>query len=383
METSFQFVQSPWLPQLDARAKDSQLSLKKTSIQHSLKSLASGYPLPPRDLSEPALEFTVAICTYNGADRLPPVLDGLVHQQGLHDIRWEVILVDNNSTDTTPQLVQRYQEACPGLQLRYTTESRQGAAYARQRAVREARGALVGFLDDDNVPAQDWVAAACEFARHHPHAGVMGSRVQGEFGQDPPLNFERIAAFLALTDRGNWAIPYHPSEKVLPPGAGLVVRRDLWLHHVPAEPFLGGRDGKKMLTGEDLESVLQIQQCGTEIWYNPAMCITHQIPAHRLQRPYLLKLMRGIGLSRHRTRMLSLPNWKRPLMFWAYQINDIRKILVHLMIHGGCAWSDTVAASELTLYVFSLLSPYYLWQLGWQRRFSGEQAQAAAKKPVQ
>ncbi len=370
-------LQHPTLSQL-ATSMDSSIRPASSFVPRSFRKAATPFNVSGKSYSSTvdlrenftsdnlqgvaALDFTVAICTYNGAKRLPEVLDCLVDQSYIGDLNWEVIVVDNNSTDETPQVVQTYQRKYPHLGLRYTSESRQGAGYARHRAMREAHSPLVGFLDDDNLPASNWIKAAYSFAQEHPQVAVVGSRIRGELETEPPVHFERIAAFLALTDRGNEPIPYQPQHKILPPGAGMVVRRNLWLRHVPDEPVLGGRDGKSMLTGEDLEAVLQIQQAGGEVWYNPAMRIAHKIPATRLQRQYLINLMRGIGLSRHRTRMLSLPAWKRPLMFWAYHLNDLRKVLVHLKRYGRTAWTDTVAASELTLYLFSLVSPYYLWR---------------------
>lgn len=309
------------------------------------------------------LDFTIAICTYNGAKRIPDVLECLRWQLHIHDIQWEVIVVDNNSTDNTADVVRRYQEHWPYPRpLRYAFEQKQGAGYARQRAVNMARSRWIGFLDDDNLPSMVWVYEAYQFARQYPEVGVFGSRIRGIFACDIPNDFDRIAPFLALTDRGNFPLRYAPEKKVLPPGAGMVVRREAWIENVPENPVLSGRTSQSMLTGEDLEAVLHIQRAGWDVWYNPAMRLEHKIPAHRLTQQYLVDLMRGIGLSRHRTRMLSVPLWKRPLMFLAYSLNDIRKIVCHLLRHGSKVWTDSVAASEMTLYCNSLISPYYLWQ---------------------
>ena len=309
------------------------------------------------------LDFTVAICTYNGAYRAPEVLDCLRWQLKTEDIRWEIIVVDNNSTDSTAEVIHQYQKNWPHPHpLRYAFESRQGAGYARHKAVKIAYSSWIGFLDDDNLPSMLWVYEAFQFAQNYPKAGAFGSRIRGAFTCETPDNFDRIAPFLALTDRGDLPLLYKPEKKILPPGAGMVVRRDAWLKNVPDNPVLSGRTHKTMLTGEDLESVLHIQQAGWEVWYNPAMRLEHKIPQHRLTREYLIKLMQGIGLSRHRTRMLSVPPWKRPLMFWAYSINDIRKIIFHVLKHGIKAWKDPVIASEMVLYCNSLISPYYLLQ---------------------
>lgn len=308
-------------------------------------------------------DFTVAICTYNGAKRIPDVLECLRWQLNTEDVKWEVVVVDNNSTDNTAEVVQRYQQNWPHAHpLRYVFEQRQGAGYARQKAVKVAQSDLIGFLDDDNLPAMVWVYEAFQFAKAHPKVGAFGSRIRGIFACETPANFERIAPFLALTDRGNMPLMYEPEKKVLPPGAGLVVQRHAWLQNVPDNPVLSGRTSQSMLTGEDLEAVLHIQRAGWEVWYNPAMRLEHKIPEHRLTQQYLVNLMRGIGLGRHRTRMLSIPIWKQPLMFLAYSLNDIRKIVGHVLRHGFKIWTDPVTSSEMTLYCNSLISPYYLWQ---------------------
>ncbi|MGD1905509.1 MAG: hormogonium polysaccharide biosynthesis glycosyltransferase HpsE [Leptolyngbyaceae cyanobacterium] len=316
----------------------------------------------PMGLEAAQLDLTIAICTYNGANRIPEVLDCLCRQENIQHLNWQVMVVDNNSSDQTAAVVKHYQAQWPfAMPLRYVFERRQGAGYARHRAMQVAESSWVGFLDDDNLPAPNWVGAAYDFAKSYPSVGVYGSRIEGDFEHEPPKDFERIAPFLALTDRGDQPLLYHPHAKILPPGAGMVVKRDLWLKYVPVNPVLGGRTQSSMLTGEDLEAVLHIQRAGWEIWYNPEMQLQHKIPQQRLEHQYLVKLMRGIGLSRQRTRMLSVSPWQRPIIFWAYQLNDLLKMVKHVIRHNLAAWQEPVAASEMTLYWFSFLSPYYLW----------------------
>ncbi|NET32816.1 MAG: glycosyltransferase family 2 protein [Cyanothece sp. SIO1E1] len=319
-------------------------------------------------LQKNVLDLTVAICTWNGEKRLPSLLNCLKTQLNTQIFNWEVLIVDNNSTDGTAQVVQAYQASWPeSFPLRYQFEAQQGAAFARHRAVKAARSPLIAFLDDDNLPSEDWVVSVYNFGKTHPTAGVYGSRIRGEFEIEPPANFVRIAPFLALTERGPVAHCYEPHKKVLPPGAGMVVRRQAWLENVPSSPVLSGRTQNSMLTGEDLEAILHIQQAGWEVWYNPDMRISHCIPSVRLQREYLINLSRGIGLSRYRTRMLSFRVWQRPFALCLYTLNDIRKIIRHLIKYKAAVKSDVVAACEMELYIHSLISPFYIWyrQLKW------------------
>lgn len=308
-------------------------------------------------------DFTVALITYNGATRLPFVLEKLRSQINTEALNWEILVVDNNSSDDTAKVVQNYQNywLLP-FPLRLVFEPQQGAAYARQRAIKEAQAPLIGFLDDDNLPVADWVASAYQFAQKHPQAGAYGSQIHGDYEIELPPNFERIKAFLAITERGEQPLLYNPKLRFLPPSAGLVVRREAWLQSVPESCVLRGRVLGNMLTGEDLEALTYIQQTGWEIWYNPGMEIFHKILADRLTREYLIPFMGGIGLSRYITRLIGIKPWLKPLVILAYWLNDLRKICLHILKYGRTTQTDAVAACERELLLKSWLSPFYFWR---------------------
>jgi len=306
------------------------------------------------------LDLTVAIPTYNGEKRLPEVLDKLRSQTGTGAIGWEVLVVDNNSSDGTAEVVRQYQQNwLSGVPLRYCLETQQGAAFARQKAVQESQAELIGFLDDDNVPKLNWVSEAVKFAREHPQAGAYGSQIHGIFEAEPPPHFERIKGFLAITERGSQPHLYAPKMKMLPPSAGLVVRRRAWLENVPPQMLLTGRVGGQMLASEDLEVLRYIQKAHWEVWYNPDMVIDHLIPRSRLEKDYLMKLCFGVGLSSHAIRMLKFPQWQRPFLAVAYLLNDIRKIVLHLFKYKLAVYTEIVAASEMQFLIGRFFSPFY------------------------
>jgi len=314
------------------------------------------------------VDFTVAIPTYNGEDRLRHVLDKLKLQINTESFSWEVIVVDNNSTDTTAEVVENYQTEWPKfIPLRYAFAAEQGAAFARQRAVEKARGEFIGFLDDDNLPAPDWVAQAYTFGKNNPQIGAFGSQIHGHFFEqnsesELPDNFKEIACFLAIIERGNKPHLYEPKKKMLPPGAGVVVRKQAWEENVPKKLFLHftGHNKKAGLACEDLEALIHIQQGGWEIWYNPAMVVAHRIPNSRLKRDYLLKLLRCSGLSRNHLRMMTLKNWQKPLALPAYVANDCRRLLVHLIKKGNSIKTDTVTACQTEFLLNTLKSPFFI-----------------------
>lgn len=315
------------------------------------------------------VNFTVAICTYNGEKRLPEVLDCLRSQINPENISWEIMVIDNNSKDGTAKIVREYQNNWPETYpLKYVFESQQGAGFARNRAIKEAKSDLIGFIDDDNLPANNWVNEAFLFGQKYPKAGAYASQIHGQFEVETPENFERIVPFLAINERGYKPLLYNSKKKVLPPSAGLVVRKEIWLANVPKHCILSGRVPGSMLTSEDLEVLAYIQQSGWEIWYNPAMEVRHKIPKWRFEKDYLIPFFRGIGLSRYVTRMVGVKSWLKPLVLLAYSANDIRKILLHLLKYGTKIKTDLVAACEMQLLVSSLQSPFYLWRHGYLKK---------------
>lgn len=314
-------------------------------------------------MAQDFIDITIAIPTYNGAARLPEVLQQLQRQVNTESITWEILVVDNNSSDNIQEVINYHQTLLP--QLWYCQELRQGAGFARHLALGEAKGELVAFLDDDTIPDRYWVRAVADFAQTHPQAGAYGSQIHADYAVPPPPNFARIAPFLAITERGNLPLLYRKDNRLLPPSAGLVVRKAVWQQYVPAEMTLSGRVEGNMLTSEDLEMLSYIQASPWQIWYNPAMEITHKIPAARLEKKYLIPFLRGIGYSRYVTRTIATHGIKKYLLTLAYFANDLKKILLHLLKHRTKVKTDLVAACELELLTSSLISPFFLWRNGY------------------
>jgi glycosyltransferase involved in cell wall biosynthesis len=309
------------------------------------------------------VDITIAIPTYNGATRLPAVLEKLRSQTGTEQINWEIIVVDNNSTDNTAELVKNYQQNWLDFYpLKYCLETEQGVAFARKRAVKESQAPLIAFLDDDNLPGLDWVEKAYQFSQNYPKAGAYASQVEGNYEIKPPKNFEKIAGFFGITKRGDQPYRYEPKHKLLPPALALVVRKQAWCESVPEETFLTGPLGDNRLASEDIEAMLYIQKKGWEIWYSPTLKTYHQIPAYRLEWDYLINVARSTGLARHHIRMLRLQPWQQPLLFPLGLANDIRKAIAYYLKHRKELKTDVVAACEMEFLRSSIISPFYLWK---------------------
>ncbi len=306
------------------------------------------------------INITVAIPTYNGENRLPKVLEKLRSQTATESFNWEIIVIDNNSNDSTSKVVKEYQNTWKyPYPLKYVFEPKQGLVWARKRAIEEANGELVAFLDDDNLPDNNWVAAAHSFGQEHPKAGVYGGQIHGDFEVQPPENFQRIESFLAIKRCGAEPILYEPQNLRLPPGAALVVRKQAWCESVPDTPVLTGRIGKSLSQGDDYEISLHIHKAGWEIWYNPAMQTYHQIPSRRLERSYLLCISRNCGLATCQLRMINASPQQKPVIAAKTLFGNLRRVVMHFIKYRGKFKNDLVAECEMAFFIGSLISPFY------------------------
>jgi glycosyltransferase involved in cell wall biosynthesis len=306
------------------------------------------------------LDFTVAIPTYNGEYKLPEMLESLRSQIGTENISWEIIVVNNNSTDNTATVLQNFQENwSEPFPLKVHLEFQQGAAFARLRAIQEASGELVGFLDDDNIPASDWVAAAYKFGLEYPQAGVYGGQIHPNFEVEPPENFEEIIGFLAIRERGNIPNKYRPEVLSLPPGAAMVVRRQAWLNSVPRVLTLSGKVTGSMVQGDDWEPLMYIYKAGWEIWYNPAMHTYHKIPRWRLERKYLLSLINGSCLSFHPLRMIAAKTWEKPILSLKTVFGNLYRMAIFYMRNGQRIKNDLILECKLEIYRSKIASVFY------------------------
>lgn len=253
------------------------------------------------------LSLDLVVCTYDNAPLLDRTLEAMSRLRVPADVRCRVLVVDNNCTDDTPQVVERWMRSFP-LPLRTVREPVQGLTPARLRGVLETDGEWIAFVDDDCLLAEDWVEQAARFAAEQPECGAFGGRVVPEWETEPPP--------YVLDHRYAYAAKEHgdtPHRRQWLAGAGMVVRRAaLEACGWTGRQFLEDRVGGRLVSGGDVEIGLRIA-AGHEVWYVPACTLRHVIPARRMTRPYLRRITFGLGASRHHAAALvwngSYPGW--------------------------------------------------------------------------
>ena len=124
-----------------------------------------------------ALDISVVVPTFDRGPQLEPLLTSLLDQDA-GALAYEIVVVDNNSTDDTRSIVARVASRDPRGRLRYVFEPRQGVSYARNTGVAQTTAPIVAFLDDDGVPGRDWVREMKRAFDEHPEVDCIGGRIK-------------------------------------------------------------------------------------------------------------------------------------------------------------------------------------------------------------
>ena len=233
---------------------------------------------------------SIVICCHNSASLLPATLARLARQAVDPGVLWEVVVVNNASTDdTTAVALAVWPETC-AAGLRVVDESAVGIAYARTRGIAEARYDIITFVDDDNWLCEGWIQTVFEVMRDHPQIGALGGIVGPEFETSRPDWFEPVAYLYATGPAGNPAGDVTGVHMLC--GAGLNVRRSALtdIREKGFRPISIGRQGTGLGGGEDSEMTYSLRLAGWRLWIDPRLRLTHFLPARRLRWEYAREL---------------------------------------------------------------------------------------------
>jgi glycosyltransferase involved in cell wall biosynthesis len=237
--------------------------------------------------------ISVLICTYNRASMLEQTLHALAQSTIPDRCGVEIVVVDNNSTDDTAEVIRRAAAAGP-IPIHYIHERQQGKSFALNAGITVARGDIIALTDDDVWPAADWLDRIVANFRTSDDVVFVFGKVLPRWEVPPPPEMLTIRARdiwgpLALIDYGNDVDHYDPvsfGTKRLPVGANLAIRRDA-LHRVGGWRTDLGKVDNTLIAGEDHELCVRLFRAGLYSGiYDPTVAVHHLVPASRLTRRY-------------------------------------------------------------------------------------------------
>ena len=250
-----------------------------------------------RDRIENMNSISVVIATYNRASLLGATLDQLSRQA--YEPGDEVIVVDNGSTDATPQVIAQAAQRFP-VRLLAMHEARNGKGPALNAGIAAAHGSILALTDDDVLVANDWIPTIREIFTD-PSIALVGGRVDPNWERPAPtwLRIERdghftvMASPLGLQNYGPSAQPLGERTAI---GANMAVRRTVCEHVGGVSTRLAPQSGT-LIRAEDHEFCVRVRAAGYRCEYHPQLHVRHWVPVSRAHFGYFLRWFFWSGVA--------------------------------------------------------------------------------------
>jgi len=235
-----------------------------------------------------APQISVVICTYNRDRSVERALASLT-QQTLAADQFEIIVVDNKSTDSTAQVVEAFINRHTQFSIRYFYEPSPGVSNARNAGIEKARAPFITYMDDDAYAESSFLENMLRFLAANPLADGVGGRVLPRYpeNKEPGWMNSFLNGFVALTDYGNQARLYTGKMKY-PVGCNMTYRKDVLLK-------AGGFHTQLTFRSEDKYIYFQLRKFTNQIYYLPDALVYHHMEEARLSFPYFKKLFQKTG----------------------------------------------------------------------------------------
>jgi glycosyltransferase involved in cell wall biosynthesis len=233
------------------------------------------------------MKISVILCTYNRFQSLTNALDSVAAQTLPESVEWEVLVVDNNSRDQTREVVEDFCRRYP-RRFRYLLEPQQGKSYALNAGIREAKGEILAFMDDDVTVDPRWLASLTAPLRNGKWAGSGGLTVPAQTFTPPDWMaldgpYSMMGILCAGFDLGD-----KPRElDQAPYGTNMAFRKEMFEKHGDFRTDMGPCPGSEM-RNEDTEFGRRLLAAGEHFWYEPSAIVYHMIPEDRAKKEFFL-----------------------------------------------------------------------------------------------
>jgi glycosyltransferase involved in cell wall biosynthesis len=258
------------------------------------------------------MKLSVIICTYNRKKYIYDVLKSIAENVLPHE-NYELLVIDNNSSDDTAQECKRFHTDFPDVVYRYYIEPNQGLSHARNRGIAEAAADIIVFMDDDAIAEPRYLEKMLAFFAQTPDAAACGGRIYPRFESRRPRWMSHFLLSLTSSiDLGNRIKVF--SRRQFPIGANMAVRSRMFAKYGLFNPDLG-RKGNSMDGAEEKDFFYRLMSAEEKIYYVPDAIVYHYVPDRRLTFDFFRRQATGIGKSeRIRSKNISKAEYMKSLI---------------------------------------------------------------------
>ena len=242
---------------------------------------------------------SVIICCYNSADVLPETLEYIAKQVVDKTLMWEVILVDNASTDNTSVIAKMCWDSYNHyVSFKVVFEGEPGLSHARLKGISEASFSFLLFCDDDNLLASDYIQTGYSIMTKKTQVALLGGKGEPRINGICPDWFDRYAYQYAVGAQAAHSKDI-TIERGFVYGAGSFLRASAYQDLIGKgfKYTLTGRKGKSLVSGEDNELGYALSLLGYSIYYDASLNFIHVLSTERLSFSYLKSLKRAVAYS--------------------------------------------------------------------------------------
>lgn len=239
-------------------------------------------------------KIAAIICTYNREKYIYQALQS-VYDSDLPKHDWELVVVNNNSTDQSEKEIFRFREAHPDCNFKYVIETNQGLSYSRNRGVLESTASYLTFLDDDAIATKDFLSKSVSYLESNKNLIAIGGKIIPNFVDGKPSWYTKY--YWGVTgqfDLGDEAFKILYKGK-FPCGSNMTFVKDFFQEYGFFNPNLG-RKGVILLAGEEKELFSRVPANKKDfVMYYPDLIVYHCVDNSKLNTTYLEKFCYGFA----------------------------------------------------------------------------------------
>jgi glycosyltransferase involved in cell wall biosynthesis len=236
-------------------------------------------------------EISIIICTYNRAKFLPGALNSLV-KQTLEPSRFEILIINNNSTDNTETISKNFLASNPKLKVKYFLEAQKGLSAARNRGIKESSCNFIIFIDDDADVTENYLEVGLNFFENNPGMAAFGGKIIPvyEDGNEPEWMSKPLWGLVTKADWGNKIGEYPKGKR--PYGCSMAFRKNVFKE-------IGLFNSGLLFRSEDKYIFTQLETHNKMFLYNPEFIVYHHIDNSRTTFESFKKMSLGVGRGEH------------------------------------------------------------------------------------